>query len=190
MTDPAAPTPGAYPPPGPGQTPYPAPGQYPPPPPAPGGAVPPPPAPGAYPPPPPAPGAPGAYPPPPPYGAPPPAAAPPPKKSNALKIVLIVVGVIALLCVGGIVAAFALVRGAVEDYTYSVGNCLNELPTSDFETAYNGELVACDNAEAVARIVEVHDGSLAEADTLCENAPGYVAAVGIGADKVLCLAEN
>lgn len=78
----------------------------------PGGGYQPPAAPGSYPPgsyPPPAPGA-GGYPPPGPGSYPPPGGpapqygmGPAPKKNNsALKIVLIVVGVVALLCVGGI----------------------------------------------------------------------------------------
>ncbi|MEU4214402.1 hypothetical protein [Actinoplanes sp. NPDC026623] len=93
---PAAP---GYPPPG--QPSYPPPGQPSYPPPADQGGFPPPGQPSYQ------PGAPGAYPPPgagaPQYGAP-----PVKKKSSALKIVLIVVGVVALLCVAGIaVAVFA-----------------------------------------------------------------------------------
>jgi hypothetical protein len=181
MTDPAAPTPGGYPPPAQGQTPYPAPSQYP----APPGTVPPPPAP------------PGTVAPPP-YGAPPPVASPP-KKSNALKIVLIVVGVVVVLCFAGIVGAVLLLRKVADEYGYNVGNCLNEMPTSEFQTAYNGELVACDSADAVAKIVQVHEvedvyDALENADNLCANAPGYVASVGISnlggnGGRLLCLAE-
>ncbi|MFI7600557.1 hypothetical protein [Actinoplanes sp. NPDC049681] len=85
--------PGGYPPPTPGDGSYPPPASYPPPP---GGGSYPPPA--SYPPP---PGG-GSYPPPggavPPYGM-----APAPKKKNsALKIVLLVLGVVVLLCVAGI----------------------------------------------------------------------------------------
>jgi hypothetical protein len=106
--------------------------------------------------------------------------------------VLIVLGVLVVLCGIGIFAAVRLVGNALEN-TYDVGNCLSEMPSTEFETAYNGELVSCDSAEAVARIVEVHDGgSLADADTLCANAPGYVAAVGVSIGdntRLLCLAD-
>ncbi|GAA3343418.1 hypothetical protein GCM10020358_42580 [Amorphoplanes nipponensis] len=119
--------PGSYPPPGqgsyppPGQGSYPPPGQgsYPPPDqgsyPPPGQGSYPPPGQGAYP-----PGAdPNAYPPPnagfpgqgaPQYGT----VQPPKKKSSALKIVLIVVGVVALLCVAGSVVAFVAAKDKVE----------------------------------------------------------------------------
>jgi len=112
--------PGSYPPPGqpsyqqpgqqPGQGGYPPPGgQYPP---ADQGGYPPPG--GQYPPP-----DQGAYPPPggqyPPGGVPQYGMAPAPKKSSALKIVLIVVGVVALLCIAGGVATFFLAKDKVEE---------------------------------------------------------------------------
>jgi hypothetical protein len=190
MTDPAAPAPGGFPPPGQGQNPgsYPAPGQYPPPPP-PGSYPPPPSAPGGYLP--PMQGDPGQSPPP--FGAPPPAAPPPAKKSKVGRIVLIVVGVIAVLCIGGI---FAIVKfaGNILGAAYDVGNCLNEMPGSETATTYNGTLVSCDSADAAAKIVQVHDNaSLDDADSLCASAPGYVAAVEVPIsdtnNRVLCLAE-
>ena len=98
--------PGSYPPPSSGAGAYPPPptsgaGSYPPP--SGAGSYPPPSDPGSYPP--PASGA-GAYPPP--GGVPQYGSAPPPKKKSALKILLIVAGVVALLCVAGIgVAVFA-----------------------------------------------------------------------------------
>lgn len=132
---------GAYPPPsGPGSYPPPAPdqGYYPPPAPDQGyypppasdqGYYPPPAAPGAYPP----PGTPGAYPPPgtdqgayPPPGYPGPGAPQygttpaPKKKSSALKIVLIVVAVVALLCVAGIVVAVVALQDRVDAAKISV----------------------------------------------------------------------
>lgn len=180
MTDPAAPTPGAYPPPGQGQTPYPAPGQYPPPPP------PPPPA--------------GTVPPPPPYGAPPPpppAATAPPKKRSALKIVLIVLGVVVVLCGVGLFALVRLLGGAIQEFAYSEGNCLDKLPDSEFVTTYDGSIVSCDSADAAARIVQVVEvddanAALLDSDSLCADAPGYVAAVGVtvgNSNRLLCLAE-
>jgi hypothetical protein len=117
-------------------------------------------------------------------------APPPQKKSNVLRIVLIVVGVLVLVCAGVI---FALVRFVGDTLSYDVGNCLTELPSSEVETAYNGTLVSCDSADAAARIVEVHEGgSLADADSLCANAPGYVASVAVqtgSSTRLLCLAE-
>ncbi|MEV4637064.1 hypothetical protein AB0J80_06895 [Actinoplanes sp. NPDC049548] len=131
---PAAPgsyPPGSYPPPAPGGGSYPPPapgaGSYPPP--APGAGSYPPPAPGAgsYPPPssgagaypPPSSGA-GAYPPPgdgsypggpaPQFGAP-----APQKKGSALKIVLIIFGVLALLCVGGTAVAYFAAKDKVKE---------------------------------------------------------------------------
>lgn len=116
---PPPPAHGSYPPPGADQGSYPppaGPGSYPPP----GGDqgyYPPPAAPGGYPP----PGAEqGAYPPPgagypgqgaPQYGT----AAAPKKKSSALKIVLIIFGVIVLLCVAGGVAVFFVARDKVAE---------------------------------------------------------------------------
>ncbi|WP_199752149.1 hypothetical protein [Actinoplanes sp. ATCC 53533] len=104
------PPPGSYPPPAPDQ------GSYPPPP-ADQGYYPPPAAPGSYPP----PGADqGGYPPPgagyPGQGAPQYGAGPAPKKkSSALKIVLIVVGVVALLCVTGSTIAFFAAKDKVSE---------------------------------------------------------------------------
>ena len=114
------PQPGAYPPPGAdgqpgGYPPLGADGQpsgYPPP----GGYA----QPGGYPPP-GADGQPGGYPPPPGQGSYPPPGAPqygmgpaPKKKSSALKIVLIVVGVVALLCVAGVAITFVAAKDKVE----------------------------------------------------------------------------
>jgi hypothetical protein len=48
-------------------------------------------------------------------GMPPPYGAPPRKKSSALKIILIVVGVIAVLCIGGGVVAFFAAKDKVSD---------------------------------------------------------------------------
>jgi hypothetical protein len=142
---------------------------------------------------------PGTVPPPPPYGAPPPPAAPP-KKSNALKIVLIVLAVLVVLCIGGVVAGAFLLRNVVNQFGYNVGNCLDEMPVSEFQTEYNGVVVPCDSPEAVAKIVAVHEvddvqDALDNADTLCANAPGYVASVGLrtgsgSGGRLLCLAEN
>jgi len=108
--------PGSYPPPGsqpPGSYPQSGsqpPGAYPPGSVPPPGAYPPPPGQGSYPPP-----DQGSYPPPgyqgaPQYGM----GQPPQKKSSALKIVLIVVGVVALLCVAGGVVAFVAAKDKVE----------------------------------------------------------------------------
>lgn len=182
MTDPAAP--GAYPAPGQGQTPgpYPAPAQ----PPAPGQPA------GSAPlPVPPADAASGAVPAPP-YGAPPPAAAPPPKKkSNALKIVLAVVGVLVVLCGVGIFALARLVSSALD---FSAGNCVNVMPTSEVAVEVTPIAVSCDSAEAQAKIIAVHEGkTLDEADTLCATDPSYIAALQLSRGSsvtLLCLAEN
>lgn len=213
MTDPAAPTPGGTTPPAPGQIPNPTPGQYPPPPQpgsvppvAPGSEAPsptlssspPPPAAGTVPPPPPGgvpPTAPPGSVPPPPYGAPPPAV--PPKKSNALKIVLIVLGVIAALCIVCGVGGFFVLRNFLDKYGYNVGNCLDQMPVSEVRSDYYGAVVSCDSPEAEARIVAVHrvddvEAALDESDTLCADAPGYVASVAIPTGStglLLCLAE-
>jgi hypothetical protein len=114
--------------------------------------------------------------------------------------VLIVLAVVAVLCVGGIVAGVLLLRNVADQFGYNVGNCLDEMPTSEVETAYNGVVVPCDSSKAVAKIVAVHEvddvgAALDNADTLCANAPGYAASVGIqnlngDGGRLLCLAEN
>jgi hypothetical protein len=105
--------------------------------------------------------------------------------------------VIVVLCVAGIFLAARFLGDALQQYTYSEGNCLDEMPGSEFVTTYNGSLVPCDSAEAEARIVqvvEVDDANeaLLDADTLCADAPGYVGAVGVtigSSNRLLCLAD-
>ncbi|MFI5491227.1 hypothetical protein [Actinoplanes sp. NPDC051859] len=103
--------PGSYPPPSSGA------GGYPPPPGGAGGYPPPPGGAGGYPPP---PGGPGGYPPPPgdaaypPGGAAPQFGGPAPKKSSALKIVLIIFAVLAVLCVGGVAVVYFAAKDTVD----------------------------------------------------------------------------
>lgn len=124
-------------------------------------------------------------------GAPPtPPTAPPQKKSNVLKIVLIVLGVVVLLCAAGIFALVKLVSGALD---FSVGNCVDVSPTSAVAVPVDPRAVSCDSPEAESKIVAVHEGAtLVEADTLCADAPGYIGSlqVTIGSNtKLLCLAD-
>lgn len=205
------PVPGQFPGPGPS-----APGHYPAPPkyPAPGPASVPPPAPrvgypppAGYQPPPPAPRVgyppPAGYMPPPPVGYQPPPAghrlAPsfreplrePPRWGSIARAVVVIVGLAAV--VFGLRYVIVRVLDDTLDVDYSVGKCLDQLPVSDVETDYDGSPVPCDSAEAVAKIVEVHDGAtLDQAERLCLDVPGYVAAVSISRrdlTRVLCLAE-
>src|SRR5690606_21211125 len=109
---------------------------------------------------------------------------PPKKKGGALKIVLIVLGALVVLCGVAVFVVARFLGDRIQDFAYAEGNCLNELPTSESVTAYNGSLVACDSADAAAKIVavvEVDDANAAlnDADSLCADAPGYVAAVGV-----------
>jgi hypothetical protein len=125
-------------------------------------------------------------------GAPPtPPTAPPQKKSNALKIVLIVLGAVVVLCGIGI---FALVKVVSDALDFSVGNCVNVSPVSEVAVPVDPVAVSCDSPEAESKIVAVHEGAtLLQADTLCADAPGFIGAlqVTIGSNtKLLCLADN
>jgi hypothetical protein len=125
-------------------------------------------------------------------GAPPTApTAPPQKKSNALKIVLIVLGAVVVLCGLGVFALVKLVSSALD---FSVGNCVNVKPDSVVAVQVDPVAVSCDSPEAESKIVAVHENaSLVDAETLCADAPGFIGAmqVRIGNNtKLLCLADN
>ncbi len=197
MADPTAPKPNPYPPPG-GATPNPGPqpGAYPPPPgPYPGQqpAYPPPPA-GPLPPPPSAPPAPGQYPPGgyqpyQPYGAPgpfPPPVPPPAKKSNALKITLIVVAAVVVLCGGGFAGLVAVAR-TLQANAFEVDRCLDYYPEGVFETDVDPSVVDCGDPEARSRIVAIfEDSTTADMEELCP----LTATAGLQRDTTLyCLVE-
>jgi hypothetical protein len=124
-----------------GPPPYGPPSGYPPPPPGPSGQYPPPQS-GGYPPP----------PPPPPYSGPPQGyyAPPPAPKTNWVKIILIVVGVVIGLCVllgiVGVIIYFVVGKDTVTATDVKVGDCLSEIP--DSARVLTVKTIACDQQHA------------------------------------------
>ena len=124
-----------------GPPPYGPPSGYPPPPPGPPGQYPPPQS-GGYPPP----------PPPPPYSGPPQGyyAPPPAPKTNWVKIILLVVGIViglcALLGIVGAVIYFVVGKDTVTATDVKVGDCLSEIP--DSARVLTVKTVGCDQQHA------------------------------------------
>src|SRR6266536_3467749 len=104
----------------------------------------------------------------PPYGPPtPPYGPPPPKKSNTLKIVLIVIGVIvALCCIGGAVCGYALYRAAKTGTE-------NSGPARDSVNTFLGNIEAGQTNAAYDSLCEATKGKFTR-----EQFAEYVAASG------------
>jgi len=104
----------------------------------------------------------------PPYGPPtPPYGPPPPKKSNTLKIVLIVIGVIvALCCIGGAVGGYALYRAAKTGTE-------NSGPARDSVNTFLGNIEAGQTNAAYDSLCEATKGKFGR-----EQFAEYVAARG------------
>jgi Septum formation len=112
----------------------------------------PPPPSGPYGPPPSGPSGPYPPPPPPPYSAPPQGyyAPPPPRKTNWVKIILLVVGIVfglcALLGIVGVVIYFVVGKDTVTATDVEVGDCLSEIP--DSARVLTVKTVECDQQHA------------------------------------------
>jgi hypothetical protein len=97
------------------------------------------------------------------YGPPPPAPPVPPKKSNALKIVLIVVGVVALLCVAGAGVLFFAAKDKVEEVVDAASIRVVEPATLGGRDKVTDPTVA---------------GSVASLDSAMAGVPGATGSVG------------
>ena len=95
------------------------------------------------------------------YGGPPPSV--PPKKSNVLKIVLIVVGVVALLCVAGVGVAFFAAKDKVEQVVDAASIRVSEPATLGGRAKVTDPTVA---------------GSVASLDSAMAGVPGATGSVG------------